>query len=434
MNRKILNIALPSIISNITVPLLGLVDLAIVGHLGDASYIGAIAVGGLIFNIIYWLFGFLRMGTSGITAQSFGKRDLSEARTILYRVGAITLIVSIFLILLQVPIKWFALKIISPTEDVVLQASIYFNIVIYGAPAVLGLYSFTGWFIGMQNSRIPMFIAIVQNVANIVISLFLVELLGMKVAGVAYGTMVAQYIGLLMAIYFWRRYYSRRNISFNKKDIFDKDKLLHFFSINRDIFLRTLCLICVTTFFTSAGAREGDLTLAVNTVLLQFFTLFSYVMDGFAYSGEALAGRFVGAKDKSSLTKLLRALFLWGISLAFLFTLLYGFGGDFLMRLLTNDTDVISGAANYFGWIILLPLVSFAAFLWDGILIGATATRLMLYSMGMASAAFFILYYSTSHVWGNNSLWLAFLFYLFVRGIMEWVLWRKSNILGSWFK
>lgn len=428
MNRKILQLAIPSIVSNITVPLLGLVDVAIVGHLGSASYIGAIAVGGMLFNMIYWIFGFLRMGTSGMTAQVYGKRDLTEVVRTLLRAVGVGLLISLGLWILQSPILRGAFVLIDATEEVKRWASLYFNICIWGAPAILGLYGFAGWFIGMQNSRFPMFIAITQNIVNIAASLCFVFVLGMKVEGVALGTLIAQYAGLFMAFALWLKYYGRLKAYIDWNGLWGGEEMRRFFSVNSDIFFRTLCLVAVTTFFTSTGARQGDVILAVNTLLMQLFTLFSYIMDGFAYAGEALAGRFIGAKNDMGLRRCIRLLFLWGIGLSLSFTILYAFLGRDFLGLLTNDTSVIEASGDYFYWVLAIPLCGFSAFLWDGIFIGATATRQMLYSMLVASATFFIIYYLFYRSMGNHALWMAFLGYLSLRGGMQWILWRYRKI------
>ena len=429
MNRKILQLAIPSIVSNITVPLLGLVDVAIVGHLGSASYIGAIAVGGMLFNMIYWIFGFLRMGTSGMTAQVYGKRDLTEVVRTLLRAVGVGLLISLGLWILQSPILRGAFVLIDATEEVKRWASLYFNICIWGAPAILGLYGFAGWFIGMQNSRFPMFIAITQNIVNIAASLCFVFVLGMKVEGVALGTLIAQYAGLFMAFALWLKYYGRLKAYIDWNGLWGGEEMRRFFSVNSDIFFRTLCLVAVTTFFTSTGARQGDVILAVNTLLMQLFTLFSYIMDGFAYAGEALAGRFIGAKNDVGLRRCIRLLFLWGIGLSLSFTILYAFLGRDFLGLLTNDTSVIEASGDYFYWVLAIPLCGFSAFLWDGIFIGATATRQMLYSMLVASATFFIIYYLFYRSMGNHALWMAFLGYLSLRGGMQWILWRYRKLI-----
>ena len=427
MNKKILQLAIPSIVSNITVPLLGLIDVAIVGHLGSAAYIGAIAVGGMLFNIIYWLFGFLRMGTSGMTSQAFGQRDLKEVTRVLLRAVGVGLFIALCLLLLQYPIRKIAFLLIDATPEVRELATVYFNICVWGAPAVLGLYSCAGWFIGMQNSRFPMFIAITQNVVNIVASLSFVYLLDMKIEGVALGTLIAQYAGLFMASLLWLRYYGRLKIAFRWREIIGKTAMKRFFQVNSDIFFRTLCLVAVTTFFTSTGARQGDVVLAVNTLLMQLFTLFSYIMDGFAYAGEAMTGRYVGARNNTGLQRMIRLLFRWGWGLSLSFTILYMIGGQDFLGLLTNDTTVINAAGSYYYWVLAIPLAGFAAFLWDGILIGATATRLMLYSMLVASGMFFLIYYIFYALMGNHALWMAFLIYLSLRGIMQWILWHSSH-------
>lgn len=425
INKRILQIAVPSIISNITVPLLGLIDVTIVGHLGAAAYIGAIAVGGMLFNIIYWIFGFLRMGTSGMTSQAYGKHDLDEVARLLLRSVGVGLLIAIILVTLQYPIRKLAFTFIQTTEEVERLATLYFRICIWGAPAMLGLYGFAGWFIGMQNSRFPMYIAITQNIVNIAASLCFVYLFHMKVAGVAWGTLTAQYAGFLMALLLWRRYYGglKKHVAWH--EVLKKEAMLRFFQVNRDIFLRTLCLVIVTLFFTSAGAAQGEIVLAVNTLLMQLFTLFSYIMDGFAYSGEALVGKYVGANNQPALYHTVRQLFIWGVGLSTGFTLLYFFGGKSFLGLLTNEISVIREAENYFYWVLAIPLTGFAAFLWDGIFIGATATRQMFYSMLVASGSFFLVYYSLHEWMGNHALWLAFIVYLSLRGIMQAALSRK---------
>lgn len=425
MNKRILGLAVPSIISNITVPLLGLVDVSIVGHLGSATYIGAIAVGGMLFSMIYWIFGFLRMGTSGLTAQAYGRRDLAEVILSFVRSVGIAFGLGLLLILLQYPILKVAFMLIDATPAIKELASLYFRICIWGTPAVLGLYSFAGWFVGMQNSRFPMYIAITQNVVNIAASLFFVFVWNRGVAGVAMGTLVAQYAGLLMALLLWYSYYRRLWPKLNWKMLTDYEAMRSFFILNRDIFFRTLCLVAVTTYFTSRGAEQGDVILAVNTLLMQLFTLYSYIMDGFAYAGEALTGRYVGAHNRADLERMIRALFAWGIGLALTFTLLYGIGGSSFLGLLTNEREVLNASSDYFYWVLAIPLAGMAAFLWDGIYIGATASRQMLYSMLVASASFFLLQGLLQQQMGNHALWMAFIVYLFLRGLVQTGLARK---------
>ena len=426
-DRQILHIALPSIVSNITVPLLGLVDVAIVGHLGAASYIGAIAVGGLLFNIIYWIFAFLRMGTSGMTSQALGRRDLPEVMRLLMRAVGVGVVVAACLVLLQTPIRQTTFLLIRPDGEVGSLAARYFHICIWGAPAMLGLYGLTGWYIGMQNSRIPMYIALTQNVVNIAASLGFVLLGGMKVEGVALGTLVAQYAGFFMGIALWLKGYGRLWKYARFHGLWQREAMSRFFRVNRDIFLRTLCLVAVTLFFTSAGAAQGEVTLAVNTLLMQLFTLFSYVMDGFAYAGEALSGRYVGAGNRTALADTVRRLFGWGAAMAILFTLTYATGGPAFLGLLTDNAEVIAASDTYFLWALAIPMAGLAAFVWDGIFIGATDTRGMLLSMFAAACVFFLIYYGLRPVWGNHALWFAFLCYLFGRGVVQTVLYFRSS-------
>ena len=427
-SQRILHIAIPSIISNITVPLLGLIDVTIVGHLGSASYIGAIAVGGMLFNMIYWIFGFLRMGTSGLTAQAYGAHDLKEVTRILLRSTGISMMLALALLILQYPIRLIAFELIDTSAEVQQLATLYFHICIWGAPATLGLYSFSGWFIGMQNSRFPMFIAITQNIVNIVASLLFVFVFGMKVEGVALGTLIAQYAGLFMAYLLWLRYYRPLRKYISRKQLFTHDAMKRLFQVNRDIFLRTLCLVAVTVFFTSTGAAFGDVVLAVNTLLMQLFTLFSYIMDGFAYAGEALTGKYIGAGNRQELQRTIRHLFGWGIALSLAFTLLYGIGGKEFLGLLTNEQSVISASGDYFYWVLAIPLAGFAAFLLDGICIGATSTHIMLKAMVVASGSFFLIYYSLHNVLHNHALWLGFIVYLALRGIMQALLLNSSSL------
>ena len=424
-DRKILKIAVPAIVSNITVPLLGLVDVAIAGHLGAASYIGAVAVGGLLFNIMYWLFGFLRMGTSGMTSQAYGRRDFAETTLMLARSVVTGLAIAVALLLLQYPVSVAAFAVIAPPAEVELLAEAYFNVCIWGAPAVLSIYAFTGWFIGMQNAHYPMYIAIAQNVVNIAASLLFVYAADMKIEGIALGTLIAQYAGAVMAVLLWRNGYRDVCLKVDVGSVFDRERIVRFFKINRDIFFRTLCLIAVTVFFTSKGAGEGDVILAVNTLLMQLFTIFSYVMDGFAYAGEAMSGRFIGASDSEGLRRMVKRLFVWGVWIAALFTLLYAAGGEHFLHLLTDDEDVIAASDVYFYWTVAIPFCGFAAFLWDGIFVGATASRQMMTAMMIATAAFFAVYLSLRHVWGNHALWFAFIIYLSVRGAAEYLLWRR---------
>ena len=433
MNQRdlqILQIALPSIVSNITVPLLGMIDVAIVGHMGSPVYIGAVAVGSMIFNLVYWLFGFLRMGSSGLTAQALGRRDFTEVTRILIRSVLIALGIALLLIILQIPLKWLMFWLIGPTTDVAPFASTYFNIVIWGAPASLTLFCLMGWYIGMQNTRIPMFVSIMQNIVNILASLTLVYGFGMKIEGVALGTVIAQYAGLLMAVGLLLRYYSR---------IFRGVRSLHtphssLLKINRDIFLRTLCLVAVNLFFTSAGARQGAVILSVNTVMMQLYLFFSYFMDGFAYAGEALGGKAYGAHNGTAFRETLRRLWMWMLIVTSAYTLLYIFGGPWIVALLTDEAQVIEASHEYLWWAWLIPAAGCVAFIWDGIFIGMTATRGMLVSSFLSALAFFAVYGGsklfTFSLFTNHFLWLAQIVYLTMRGLLQ-TIWYRLKLINT---
>jgi MATE family multidrug resistance protein len=419
-NRQILRLAVPSIISNITVPLIGLVDLTISGHLGSVVYIGAIAVGTMIFNVIYWIIGFLRMGTSGMTSQAFGRRDMAEVMRLMIRSLTVGLSAALLFVIFQRQLCSLALIVMHPSADVAPLAARYFNIVIWGAPAMMCQFGLTGWFIGMQNTRAPMAISIAQNVVNIILSLFFVVVVGMNIDGVAAGTLLAQWFGLAMAAVIWRNKYSLRLRKYNWRDkLFTKQAMRSFFSVNRDIFFRTLFLVAVNLFFISAGARQGDIILSVNTLLMTMFTIFSYFMDGFAYAAEALSGRYYGADNRQAFSETCRELRRWGIAVVVMFTLLYAFGGETFLSLLTNQQDVVLAARPYFYWAVLIPVAGVAAFIYDGIFIGITATGGMLLSSAVSAMLFFILYFIFSSSMGNNALWMAFIIYLAMRGIMQ---------------
>ncbi|MCM1068055.1 MAG: MATE family efflux transporter [Muribaculaceae bacterium] len=421
--KEILAIALPAIVSNITTPLLGLVDVAVTGRIGAAVYIGAIAVGGTMFNMIYWLFGFLRMGSGGLTAQAYGAGDARRQALVLYRALLIALAAGVLMVLLSKPLAALVLGFMDADGATAALAAEYFGICIYGAPAVLAGYALAGWFIGMQNSRAAMWMAILTNVVNIAVSMTLVFGLDRKIAGVATGTMSAQWAGVLLGLIIVLRKY--RPALPPLQSLLHRRELAAFFSINADIFLRTCCLVAVTVWFTHAGALQGTDILAANALLLQLFMLFSYFMDGFAYAGEALAGKYAGRADRASLATLISSLMRTGLRWALLFAVLYGLFGEWFMRMLAEVPEVVTTAKEYLWWAVLIPLCGFLAFIWDGIFVGLVATRAMLVSMAIAIAVFFGLYFSLRSTLANDALWLAFDVYLLVRGVAEWCLSRR---------
>ncbi|MGV8962628.1 MAG: MATE family efflux transporter [Candidatus Saccharimonadaceae bacterium] len=427
MDKKIFRLAFPNIISNITVPLLGMVDIAIAGHLGSAIYIGAIALGSNVFNMVYWNFGFLRMSTSGFTAQAYGARDFSEAMNILLRSFLIALSFGLLILLLQVPIEKFALSLIKSGPETKENVQFYFRICVWSAPAVLGMYALKGWFIGMQNAIIPMTIGIINNILNIILSFIFVFGFDMQIKGIALGTMLSQLITFAVAILLWIRYYRRMRKYIIWNSILDKEELKLFTKVNIDVFIRTFMLTLVTAFFTFASSGMGDTILAVNALLMQFFMLFSYFMDGFAYAGEALTGRYIGAKNQLLLKHMIKRLFFWGFIVSAFSVVLYMFFPNQILQILTNNQEVIATAKSFTFWIILIPITGFAAFLWDGILIGATASKEMRNAMVFSAILFFVSYYSTKSLLGNNALWLSFILYLSFRGILQ-TIWAKKAL------
>lgn len=425
MNSEILKIALPSIVSNITVPLLGLIDVAIVGHMGDASYIGAVAVGSMIFNVICWLFGFLRMGTSGMTSQAYGKRDVQRCANILVMSLMVGLCVGGLFVSFQSLVEWGAMGAMSPQADILPYARQYFYVCIWGVPATLGLYSLNGWYIGMQNTKVPMMVSILQNIINIVCSLMLVYTLNMKVEGVALGTVIAQYSGFVLSLIILRSYYSKYVKICSIKTAIAQIEIKKFFIVNSDIFVRTLFLVGVNFMFTASGAKQGAVVLAVNTLMYQFFTFFSYVMDGFAYAGEAIGGKYFGANNKVKFQDVVNKLFKWGLMLSAAYSIVYYFFGSDIIRLLSNEPSVVKASVEYMPWICLIPLAGMAAFVWDGLYIGITATRGMLISSMVAAIVFFMVYYVFFPIYANHALWMALLMFLIVRGAVQTLLWKR---------
>ena len=431
MDKNILRLAIPNIISNITVPLLGMIDMFIVGHLSSELFIGAIAIAVMIFNFIYWSFSFLRMGTSGFTAQAYGANDKQEIINVLMKSLFVALLGSLFIVGLQYYIFEIILYFVQASPEVMTLASEYFYIYIWAAPAVLGMYAFTGWFIGLQDAKRPMYISIAVNIINIIMSLLLVFVLKWELKGVAFASLIAQYSGLLLAVLIglikYKPFIKRINLNFIK----NLSELIPFFKVNSNIFLRTLCLIIVSTFFTSASAKFGNTTLAVNSLMMQLFVLFSYMMDGFAYAAEALTGRYIGEKNPVSLKKLINRLFLWGGILTLLFTLTYAVGSKTILSILTDKQSVLDVANQYIGWVLLIPIAGFAAFLWDGIFIGMTASRHMRNAMFISMLLFFIVYFTTKDYLANNGLWLSFIIYLAVRSITQSYMFnRVKNKIG----
>ncbi len=422
LNRRILALTIPSIVANITTPLLGLVDTAIVGHMGSAVFIASIALGGSVFNLLYWCFGFLRAGTSGITAQAVGAGDRTTIDMALLRGLFVAALIGMLMIIAAPFVARWMLHFMGASQEEFRYGYRYVEICIWGAPAVMGVNTLSGWFLGMQNTKAPMYMSIVINVVNIAISTTLVYGLKWGVEGLATGTMTAQWIGLTVGLSLCLRYKVKLT---RWHDMAEWKSIRKFFTINSDIFLRTLCMIAVTLWFTRAGSVQGTIILAANAVLMQLFMLMSYFMDGFAFAGEAVVGRAVGANNKREVADCIRSLILWGIGVATLFTVIYALSGDLIISLLSSQSDVVATAHEYYWWAVTIPFAGFGAFTWDGIFIGATMTRKMLIAIFISMVIFFCLLWWLMPLIGNHGLWLAFVAYLISRGAISHIMGRK---------
>ena len=422
MNREILRIALPNIISNITVPIMGIVSTMIAGHLGDSvATIGALAIGVSIFNFIYWNCSFIRMGTSGITAQAFGAGDNRTTTLMLARAVLVAIVLGVIMLIFQRPLGLVALKMMNGGEMV----ADYFFARIWAVPAGVLLFGLNGWLTGMQNAVIPMVVAIFVNIIHIACSLWFAFPLGMGIVGIAYASVVAQWTGVVItgAITWW--HYRKRFVPITWREVVDMQAMREFFVINRDIIVRTLCIVAAYTFFTAASARMDDPTiLAVNTILLELFTLFSYMNDGFAYAAEALTGRFIGARDGRSLRECVKKCMVWCMVVGVVYVGVYIGWWRELLGLFVEDgagaEQIIEYAGRYIGWIIIIPLAASLPFMMDGIMVGATQSRIMRNSMLLATMAYFALFYCFEPLIGNNALWLAFTSFMFLRGVLQY--------------
>lgn len=421
VNRAILRLALPSIISNITVPLLGMADTAIVGHMGNAAFIAAISLGTTAFSMVYWVFSFLRMSTSGLIAQAHGAKNHIMATEVMRKSLGVSLGIAIFLLICQQPLFHITSLLMHAREDALPYLHTYFFVAIWGAPSILFNYSLSGWFIGHQDTRTPMWAAILQNISNIILSLLFVYRLDWGIAGVAWGTVLGAWTGTLFML-----------LRLNIRQLFRMESTnsrYHLLQTNIDIFLRTLCLVCVTVYFTRAGSMQAQGILEANTLLMQFFVLFSFFADGFANAGEALAGRHHGANDKRGLRTLICHLHRWGLGTALCFGLIYAVFGSSFLTLLTNQVMVKKLAVSFLPWLCLMPLMGYAAFMWDGVFIGLTRSRQMLGSMFIGMLTFFLLWLPLRTFLGNHALWLAFDAYLGMRGLAQWWMARRFQEL-----
>lgn len=424
-SKEILRLAIPNILTNISVPLLSSVDTALMGRF-SAEHLGAVGIGSMIFNFLYWNFGFLRMGTVGITAQAYGAKDEAQMIHTIGRALLLAFIVSAGLLMLQIPIRSAMVYLMQTSDALTPFVYRYYDVRIWAAPATLGLYGLFGFFFGMQNVIIPLILTIFINVVNIVLSYLLIYHFGMNVEGVAWGTVIAQYSGLGFGLLFFVKKYRFLFPAFRQKVWLELAPLKTFFKINRDIFIRTLSLSTTFFFFYSQSARMGDYALAANVVLLQFLNWMSFGVDGFAYAAEALVGRYKGAQEQETLERTIRHSFYWGMGLAFLYSLVYWYWGDALLSIFTNQQEVIEYAQSLLFWVILLPVLGTPSYIWDGVFVGLTASRAMRNTMIIAFLAFLLTFYLTRTQMGIHSLWLSLMVFLVLRGIGQAWLYRKG--------
>lgn len=418
LNKQILRLAIPNIISNLSVPLLGAVDTAVVGHLEHVYYLGAIAVGSIIFDFIFWGFGFLRMGTTGLVAQAFGAGKERETRIILFRVLSVAAAASFFILLLQYPIIKISLVLVNATPEVETYTQLYYSIRIFAAPATLALFSINGWFLGMQNSTYPMLITVILNVFNIILNLLFVLYYDMNVAGVAWGSLIASYLALIFAVILYKGKYAGIKLRVSISEILDPNELPKFFSVNRDIFIRTLCLIFSYAFFIAKSAESGNIILAANTILLQLWYISAYGVDGFAFAAESLVGKFKGANDFEKLKESVKWTMGWGLSLGLLVSMIYFLFGKSIITIFTDKPEVIEAGLVVIIWTVFAPLINSICFVWDGIYIGATATAAMRNSMLIATILVFVpVYFIAEPILGVHALWMSMAAFMIVRGI-----------------
>ena len=436
LNSQILRLAIPSIMANITIPLVGIVDTAIVGHIANATYIGGIAIGTMLFDLLYWNFGFLRVGTSGMTAQAYGRGDGVECARLLTQSVNIALIGAAVLWLIQWLFVTAVLAIIPCSTEVAAFAREYFFIRIWAAPATLSLMAFKGWFIGMQDTVSPMITDIVVTVVNMTVSYVLAVYTPLGALGVAYGTLVAQFTGLLLALVLCLFKYKTvvqdivRLLCDKAIRLFGDKEMKRFMSLNANLFVRSLCFMVVYVGFTSLASQYGDVELAVSTIMMKLFMLFSYFVDGFAYAGEALVGKEWGASRSLAssphrLVRIVRLLFAWSLGVGLLFTLLFAVWSEECYLAMTNDMEVLSRLGDYTLWLIAMPLVSTLAFMWDGVYAGATAGKQIRNAMIYAALGFVTCYLATYWWLGIQGLYIAYFAHLVARVVYLTAAWKR---------
>jgi MATE family multidrug resistance protein len=425
INKEILRLALPNILSNISVPLLSTVDVIFMGML-SGLHIGAVGLGGMIFSFLFWNFGFLRMGTTGLTAQAYGQKDNFLQSLWLYRSLSIAVLMGILVWILSPHVIYIAIQAmqVNPTQETMITT--YLQTGFIAAPATLVFMVINGWLFGMQNALLPLLLTILTNLVNIGLSYWMVIHLNWDIKGVALGTVIAQYVGVIVGITIIFKGYNNLLQRVEMSALFDNQALLRLFRVNRDILLRTLCLSLTFAFFYSKSSAGGELFLAGNVILLQLLNWMSYGIDGFAYAAESLVGKYYGASDQKAMNRVLQLCFYWGAGLGLFYACAYGWFPDSIIGIFTKDQDVKSAALQYIGWMVVMPLAGFASYIWDGIYIGLTATRAMRDTMFLAFVAFFLSYWLGTELWHPvHGLWLALLIFLLSRGVLQWWFFKR---------
>jgi len=419
------------ILSNISVPLLGMVDTGVMGHLEDASYLGAVAVGSTIFGFLYTGMNFLRMGTTGIAAQQFGANDFDGLRVALGQALIVALTIAAVLILLQAPIGATAIGLIGPDSAVASFTDQYFSIRIWSAPATLANLALIGWFLGLQNARVPLIIVLAINITNIILDLVLVILVGMKVDGVAIASVIAEFTGLAAGLVFVVRELRRHSGHWVISKLTSIGEYAAFFAVNGNLFVRTIALMFTFTFITAQGARQGGLILAANAILMNLQYLLSFALDGFAHAAEALVGKAVGEKNSAALRRSVTLALRWSLIVAVGFSIFFALAGPSIIALLTDLPDIRATTLRYLPWLILSPLVAVWSYLYDGVFVGATLAREMRDIMLISAFVIFIPAWYALQFLGNDGLWLSFMCFLASRGIGMHFYYRRRSIVRS---
>ena len=421
-----LKLALPSILANITVPLVGMVDVGVSGHIGDAVAIGGMAISTMLFDLLYWNMGFLRVGTGGMIAQALGRRDLAGVMKIFTQGIGTALSIALLIFAIQYLYIDIALGFINCSPQVAEYARQYYFIRIWAAPATLSLFVFKGFFIGMQNAISPMAADITVNVANLGLCLLFAVKFGMGFKGIAWAVLTAQYTGLALCIALFLICYRKLLKYANLKESLRLKDLGRFFSVNGNLFIRSVCFLFIYVGFTSLSANYGDTQLAVGTIIMKLLMLFSFFIDGFAYAGEALAGKYIGAQDSVGLKASVKVIFRWCFWIAVASTVVYVFGGKWMFTLMTDKADVIEASLPFLVWLWVMPALSTSAFVWDGIYVGATSTRSIMWGMIFAVLAFFGFYYALRPLWGIQALYAAYMAHIIVRSIWMYAFSRRA--------